>query len=64
MSGDLRKDITFKLQEGVSEKKILDSIRNKVCGEIGREHLVTLRDIQNIHQQYNIDSIQHHKTWD
>lgn len=45
MPEDLRKDIACKLQEGVSEKKVLDIIRSKVHGEIGREHL---QDIQNI----------------
>ena len=60
ISEDLRKNIASKLQEGVSEKKILDGIRNNVHGDISREHLVTLQDIQNICQQYNIEGIQRH----
>ena len=62
ISEDLRKNIASKLQEGVSEKKILDGIRNNVHGDISREHLVTLQDIQNICRQYNIDGIQRHSS--
>ena len=59
ISEDLRKNIASKLQEGVSEKKILDGICNNVHGD-SREHLVTLQDIQNICQQFNIEGIQRH----
>ena len=62
ISEDLRKNIASKLQEGVSEKKILDGIRNNIHDDISREHLVTLQDIQNICRQYNIDGIQHHSS--
>ena len=60
ISEDLRKNIASKLQEGVSEKKILDGICNNVHGDISREHLVTLQDKQNICRQYNIEGIQRH----
>ena len=62
MPDNLRKSIASKLQEGVSEKKILDGIRNNVHGDISREHLVTVQDIQNIRRQYNIDGIQRHSS--
>ena len=45
----------------VSEKKILDKIQNNVHNGIGREHLITIQDIQNIRHQYNIEGIQHHQ---
>ncbi len=48
MPDDLKTMIAVKLPEGVSEKKILDDIRDDVPSQIGREHLVTLQDIQNI----------------
>ena len=60
ISEDLRKNIASKLQEGASEKKILDGIHNNVHRDISREHLVTLQDIQNICRQYNIGGIQRH----
>ena len=46
MPNNLHKSIASKLQEGVSEKKILDGIRNNFHGDISR-HLVTVQDIQN-----------------
>ena len=51
MPDDLKTMIAAKLQEGVSEKKILDDIRDDVPSQIGREHLVTMQDIQNIRRQ-------------
>ena len=62
ISEDLRKNKVSKLQKGVSEKKRLDGIHNNFHGDISREHLVTLQDIQNICRQYNIDGIQHHRS--
>ena len=61
MPDDHKTMIAAKLQEGVSEKKILDDIRDDIPSQIGREHLVTLQDIQNIRRKYNIEGIQRHQ---
>ena len=61
MPDDFKTMIAAKLQEGVSEKKRLDDIRDDVPSQIGLEHLVTLQDIQNIRRQYNIEDIQRHQ---
>ena len=61
MPDDLKTTIAAKLQEGVSEKKILDDTRDDGPSQIGREHLVTLQDIQNIRRQYNIEGVQRHQ---
>ena len=53
--------IAAKLQIGVNEDSILDSLRWR-CSEkeIGREHLINKQDILNIKQNLNIGSIQKH----
>ena len=61
MDEQLKAKIAVKLREGVSGKKILDEIRDNVHNVIGREHQVTIQDIQNICCQYNIEGIQHHQ---
>ena len=60
MPDDLQKKIAAKLQD-VTEKKILDDIRDTVSidGEIKRDHFVSLKDIHNIRTQYNIEGMHH-----
>ena len=60
MNEHLRAKIASKLHEGVSEKRILDEIRDNVTDTIGREHLTSIQDIQNIRRQYNVEGIQRH----
>ena len=61
MDAQLRAKIATKLHEGVSEKKILDEIRDNVTSSIGREHLISIQDIQNIGRQYNVEGVQRHQ---
>ena len=54
MNEHLRAKIASKLHEGVSEKRILDEIRDNVTDTIGREHLTSIQDIHNIRRQYSV----------
>ena len=52
--------IASKLQQGVKVERILDDIRDGICEDVKREHLLTRQDILNIRRQYNIEGIQRH----
>ena len=48
------------MQQGVKVERILDDIRDSICEDVKREHLLTRQDILNIRRQYNIEGIQRH----
>ena len=59
---DTRVSIAKKLQDGVNIDRVLDQVRDDVCGTLtlGRQHLVNKQDIRNIEKQFNVDGIQKH----
>ena len=57
---ETRRDIAYMLSKGLSEKSILDKIRDNFTEGINRDHLITTMDIKNISRKYNISGIQRH----
>ena len=56
-----RGEIAAKLAQGVSRDKILDDIRDNVGFDFRKIHLLDRRDIGNIKNAYNIDTIKRHE---
>ena len=58
ISNATRTMIASKLQQGITTQRILDDIRDPEQGkQIGREHLVSRKDINNIRIQFIIEGI-------
>ena len=55
-----RNEIAAKLQQGVSEEKILDDIRNNVGAQFLRDHIIDKKDELNIQRAYRLDEVQRH----
>lgn len=58
---DIKLFIAAKLKDGVSLDRILDDVRdNSTSAGVGRQHLVTKQDINNIKRKLNLQCIQKH----
>jgi len=56
---DIKHFIAAKLQDGVSLDRILDDVRNNSTSPgVGRQHLVTKQDINNIKRKLNLQCVQ------
>ncbi|GFS40210.1 uncharacterized protein TNIN_404901 [Trichonephila inaurata madagascariensis] len=51
-----KEDIARKLENKIPVEAILDDIRNSINQKLERIHLITLQDIKNIKEEYNISS--------
>ncbi|XP_065207758.1 uncharacterized protein LOC135836704 [Planococcus citri] len=54
LSQTIREEIVEKLRQNVSKHVILEDIRNSCGKQLRREHIITLKDIDNIATKYNI----------
>ena len=48
-----RVSIAKKLQDGVNIDRVLDQVRDDVCGTLDRQHLINKQDIHNSEKQFN-----------
>ena len=58
---DKKEEIAAKLQQGISNERIIDDIRN-ICNDEGikRHHLLEKKDLQNISSSFGIESARKH----
>ena len=58
---DKKEEIAAKLQQGISNERIIDDIRN-ICNDEGikRNHLLEKKDLQNISSSFGIESARKH----
>ena len=60
-SSNIKGVVAEKLKQGISSNRIIQDIReSNITGGIGRDHLISEKDLNNIRKLFNTDGIQKH----
>ena len=61
ISSNIKGVVAEKLKQGISSNRIIQDIReSNITGGIGRDHLISEKDLNNIRKLFNTDGIQKH----